>query len=338
MALPYRRSEAKEWARENLNGVWNVLMPTFTSDLRNLNEVAIRHDLNRNVELGFTGTLLVSECGTTMQEMKHFIEIAAEAKPDGFHLCLHGSFDTLEDTIEMAKFAEQNGCDSLLLAYPLMYNPQSSDDVYQFTEAVSQGTDLAIILFAVRQWGFRKLDPRQYPLDALIRMAELDTVSALKYECGHPGTAAMVEVYQKLADRVVISDPMEFNAPAWIAHYGMPWMGTSNYEYLGDRVPRMFRLMHEGRWQEAFELYWSVQPAREAFQAYRATVGASGLVPRLAWKYLGWLNGFNGGPIRMPHLRLNSGQMAALRRGLQDSDLDITSEPDEAFFIGRHPR
>ena len=63
--MDYSRANAKEWAREHWRGVCNVIMPSFTSDLRQLNEKAIRHDVRRNIELGFWGTLLVSECGTT---------------------------------------------------------------------------------------------------------------------------------------------------------------------------------------------------------------------------------------------------------------------------------
>lgn len=336
MSLPYTRSETKEWARETLRGVWNVLMPTFTSDVRRLNENAIRFDLSRNVELGFTGTLLVSECGTTVEEMKRFIAVAAEAKPKDFHLCLLGSFDTVEDIIEVSRFAEANGCDSLLLGMPLLFYPRNSNDVYELTRRVSEATNLGIIVFAVSQFGLRRLDVRSYPMDALERMADLDTVIALKYECG-TGTGGFVEIQRKLADKLVLCDPMEVNSPAWVMHYGMRWLGTSNYEYLGNTVPRYFALMQQGRWDEALELYWSVQSAREAFAAYRATLTGSGIVPRLAWKYLQWLNGFNGGPIRMPHMRLSGGQMAALRAGLQKAGLPITDDPDENFFVGRHP-
>ena len=46
------------------------------------------------------------------------------------------------------------------------------------------------------------------------------------------------------ADLEIIStDPLEFNAPAWIANYGMRFMGTSNYEWMGPNVPRMLAAM-----------------------------------------------------------------------------------------------
>jgi hypothetical protein len=61
------------------------------------------------------------------------------------------------------------------------------------------------------------------------------------------------------------------------------------------------------------------------------------LVHRLAWKYQGWLHGFNGGPIRSPHVRINDGQMATLRAAFAAAGFTPPSEGDEAFFVGRNP-
>jgi 4-hydroxy-tetrahydrodipicolinate synthase len=55
------------------------------------------------------------------------------------------------------------------------------------------------------------------------------------------------------------------------------------------------------------------------------------------WKYEGWLQGYNGGPLRHPTMRIYLRDMVALRRGQQAAGLDPTSDPDEAFFVGRNP-
>ena len=73
--MEYTKATAKEWAKGVFHGVCNVIIPSYTADLKRLNEKAIRHDVRRNIELGFWGALLVSEAGTTMAEMKQFMEI-----------------------------------------------------------------------------------------------------------------------------------------------------------------------------------------------------------------------------------------------------------------------
>ena len=37
---------------------------------------------------------------------------------------------------------------------------------------------------------------------------------------------------------------------------------------------------------------------------------------RMQWKYQAWLNGFNGGPMRQPSMRVTDPSMATLRQGL----------------------
>jgi 4-hydroxy-tetrahydrodipicolinate synthase len=164
-------------------------------------------------------------------------------------------------------------------------------------------------------------------------------VVAIKNEIGDPGVAGLAEVFRRFSDRVLVADPLEMNSPAWVTTYGMPWMGTSNYEYFGGEVPRYFALLQDpDRYDEAMELYWRLHPARGATGSLmkEANSGTS-LVHRLLWKYQGWLNGFNGGPVRSPHMRLHDRQMQQLRSAAKASGLDITEDSDADFFRGRVP-
>ena len=64
---------------------------------------------------------------------------------------------------------------------------------------------------------------------------------------------------------------------------------------------------------------------------------ARGLINRMLWKYHGWLQGYNGGPLRGPTARVYTKDMGPLRKGLELAGLTPTSEPDDDFFIGRNP-
>lgn len=337
MALAYTRSEIKERARAQWRGMCNVTLPSFTGDFSTLNDDAIRHDVRLAAEHGFWGTLVASECGTTVDEYVHFLEVAADAAPEGFCIVSHLSFSTVQETLKVADASAAIGVEAGLLAYPTDFVPKAASDITAWTRDVADRSDLALIVFAVTTWGFRSLSPQSFPHEAIVEMADIDTTAAVKYEANPPGiVAGLADVLRKCGDRILVQCPMEHTAPALIEWFGMQWMGTSGYEHFGDRVPRWFHLLHEGKWDEGMELYWSYQPAREAKGSWSASWGGGNLIHRVGWKYLGWLQGYNGGLLRMPQMRLHPGQMKALRSGVVASGYSVP-EDDSGFYAGRNP-
>ena len=336
----YGREDARTWAKEYMRGVCGCLLPTLNSSLTALNEAAVRHDLRREAELGYWGTLLVSECGTTDAEMCDVVDIAVdESRKLGLRTMLLASFPTLDRTIEMVRYARTRGVDLVLLSYPLTFHPGSEEEVFRYTKAVADASDIAIMLFCVHQWDFGSLHPSGFSPALIGRMIkELPNVVAVKNEIGGPGVGGIAEVFMRFGDEVVVTDPFEQNAPAWVSTFGMQFMGSSNYEYLGDVPVRMFEMLQARKIDEAMELYWSVHPARQAnAQLAAAYMPGAGLIHRLLWKYQYWLNGFNGGPVRAPHLRLMEGQRNLARAGLVRSGLECTDSSDAEFFVGRCP-
>jgi 4-hydroxy-tetrahydrodipicolinate synthase len=162
----------------------------------------------------------------------------------------------------------------------------------------------------------------------------------VKNEVGLPYAGGLVDLFEKLRDVVVVTDPLEHNAPMWIRNYGMRFMGTSNYECMGDGVPRMLRLLGDpATWDDGMALYWQLTPVRKANSALLSPIVAStSLVPRAHWKYQGWLVGFNGGPIRQPQARPSAAQMAQMRAAATAARLPVTNDPDELFWTGRNPK
>lgn len=335
MASPYTRGEIKDRARNEWEGACNVTLPSFTSDFSGLNEAAIRHDVAHAADLGYWGTLVASECGTTVAEYRRFLEIAADAAPRGFRIVAHLSFDTFEETVEIARFAETLGAEAGLLSYPPSFRPRSAADIVAWTRDVTDRTDLAMILFGASTWGFKPLHPAGFPVEALEEMSRIDTAAALKYEGG--GAALMssfAEVHARCGEHLIVQNPMEQHAPALSRGYGVRWWGTSGYEAFGARVPQMISALNSGAFDKAMEIFWSYHPGREAKGAFHATFSGANLIHRNGWKYLGWLQGFNGGLLRMPQMRLAPGQMKALRAGLAASEYDLPDN-DADFYTGR---
>lgn len=333
----FEPGEARAWAMENLRGVTGCVMPSFTQDLSGLNEEAIAHDIERERQLGFNGFLIVAECGTTPEELRRFIDVSV-AESGEMVTVLQAAEGTLEENIELVRYAATAGVDLVMPSYPLSFYPQSGEEVVEYTRTLAQATHMGLIVFAMNLWNFERLHPSGFAVSWLDQLVETaPNLVAIKNEVAEPGVAGIAEVFRRFSDRVRVADPLEMNSPAWTTTFGMPWMGTSNYEYFGTEVPRYFELLQRpDGFDEAMDIYWRIHPARQASGSLMKEANAGTVfVHRMLWKYQGWLQGFNGGPVRPPHMRLTDRQMRTLRNAALASGLPITDEPDTEFFRGR---
>jgi 4-hydroxy-tetrahydrodipicolinate synthase len=330
------RSEAREWAREALRGVVNVIIPTFTADLRGVNESAIRFDVRREIELGFLGALLVAETATTADEYIRLMEWAVDEAGGRLMVFCHASFNTLDENIDVARRAASAGAEVVLLSYPPTFYPRSEQDIYEYTRAFCDATELAVMLFPVPLWGFERIHPASLSIDLLERLVDdVPNIAAIKAEGGMPSIAGFTETWNRLSDRVVVTMPLEQQAIPLATILPLQLIATSNTECLGSSVPTMLALIHDGKIDDAMRLFWQVDPARRANE--RIGIAGVNTVHRMAWKYQAWLTGFNGGPLRMPTPRLVSSQMVQLRQAAEAAGVLAAEEPDEEFFVGRNP-
>lgn len=335
--VAYTRSEARDWARANFQGVHNVIIASYTNDARDINEAAIRHDVRREIELGFAGALLVAETPLTADEYIRFVEIAADEAKGRLMLIHHTAFDTLEQNIDVARRASAAGAEMALLSYPSSFYPGSERDIYDYSKTFCDSVDLATMLFPVPLWGFERLHGAAIGVDILEQLVnDVPNVVAIKAEGGHPSVAGFTQVWNRLAERVVVTMPIIEQAIPLAALVPMQVIATSNTEYYSTTAQTMLSLARNGKGDEALEMLWSISPAWKANDGVAPMPGGH-IVHRMAWKYQAWLAGFNGGPLRMPTPRLIWREMKAYRQALVDAGLPVTDSPDEEFFIGRNP-
>jgi hypothetical protein len=74
------------------------------------------------------------------------------------------------------------------------------------------------------------------------------------------------------------------------------------------------------------EIYWRINPARQARVAIQATFAGANFIHRYLWKYQAWLQGYNGGPMRLPVMKLNDSQMRTVREPLLKSGFELRDE------------
>src|SRR3954470_25015275 len=105
----YQRKDARAWAREHLVGCSAVTIPSYSADLKKLNEKGIRHDIALAKEFGYTYTLLCAEVAITPEENAQFTAWARDTACGGMGLFFHATFGTLAENIQAVKLAEGAG-------------------------------------------------------------------------------------------------------------------------------------------------------------------------------------------------------------------------------------
>jgi len=335
--VSYKRREAREWARERMVGVANVTIPTMTSDFRHLNEKAIRHDVELSITHGFIGSLACSEVAITLDQYGQFCEIMCDQSAGRLLVVHHAVFNTLEENIEAAALAEKAGAELVLLGYPPYFYPASHEEIYAYTKAFCDATNLAVMLFPIPTWGFSRLHPADMPLPLLRRLIDdCPNVAAIKAEGGMPNFMAAVEVHRAFHEEVVISSPLEYEYTPLAQLMPIPFSGTNYSAYYGPWFPRIHKLIQAGDYDEATRIWYQLDPARKAFNT--VPMASNGLINRMMWKYQAWLQGYNGGPVPHPTPRVYAHDMAILRRAQLAAHMEPTEEPDAAFFVGRNPQ
>jgi 4-hydroxy-tetrahydrodipicolinate synthase len=278
---PYNRDEARDWARERLRGVINVIIPSFTSDLGAVNEAGVRHDVRRQLDFGFDGALLVSEVSITQPEYRQFCEIAVDEAGRRQLFFHHSSWSDLDQALAGLKIAEDTGAECVLLSYPPNFYPTSEQEVYDYTKAICDATSLGVMLFPMYLWGF---SPRIHPSDipaGLIRrlLDDCPNIVAIKAEGGWPYIMGIIECHRLFGDEVVISCPIEADFIPLAQVMPIQLTATSDHEYYGPMIPRVYRHLQAGEHDAATEIFWRIHPARKA-KAAVAPPAPRGSVPQ----------------------------------------------------------
>lgn len=335
----YQKADARAWAREHLVGCSGVALPSYSTDLKRLNENGIRHDIGLLTKLGFSYALLCTEVSITAEENAQFTRWARESAGTGLGLFFHAAWGTLADNIEAVQLAEQAGADLVLLSYPPQFWPTTEQEIYDYTRDFCDATQLGVMLFPIPLWGFERVHPAGMSVELVRRLLhDIPNIVAIKAEQGFPLIAGVAEMWHHFSEQVVISCPIEGDVIPLMRFMPLQFSGTSNTQWMSDYYPRAFALARSGRWESAMELLWQVQPARLAGGAVQAaSAPGTSVLNRTAWKYQDWLAGFNGGPLRAPATRVPDRWMKTLRQGLVASGLPVTSDPDSMFMTGRFP-
>lgn len=335
-----KRNDLREWARDNMVGVENTTLPSFTADLAHLDEEGIRHDVRQAIAHGFFSTLVPTETGLSLAEAKQFLSIVCDEAKDAIHVTTTLLLDSWDQQFEILEHATAVGVRAVLLGYPAAWYPSSPQEIFDRSRQVCESTTAGVVLYPSPHYNFGRFHPSGFPLDVLARLVETcDNVVAAKV-----GDMAMVTTCMRMfGNDILVGCPIERFQPTCVLDLGLQWMGAGCYEvfqspeqrYLVDYFDLLVqaRREHDARKAaRAMEIYWRLSPVRATFESqFNPMLGTYHWTQQ---KFYQWCVGGNGGVTRQPSMKLHQHEMEATRMAFRMAGIQPQMN-DAEFFSGK---
>ena len=316
--MKYKKSEAKEYAREHMVGVWAANLTPFNDALQ-LDEKAYRENLHHWVnDLKLGGLFIAGKqaefFSMSIAERKRLIDLSVEVASDagnrnGAGACgiVTSCSDTnLDVVLELAEHSKNVGADYVIVHSPVLHFGADTDEtIYEYYRYLSEKIDLGLAMWNHPDCGY-VMSP-----ELCARIAELPNVVAIKYSTDRAKYARLTEM---VGDKIHVSNPDE---PDWlenIIELGWKLYLCSTPPFLlqskvDQRMNEYTQLAFAGKFEEARKVRDSLNPVREAIK-HSKPKGK----PQAHGKYWQELLGQHGGPVRRPLLQLTEAEREATRQ------------------------
>ena len=336
------KSERKDWAREHFKGFENIFMPSFTPDLKGLDEAGIRLDVRRSLAHGCFSVFAVP-LGLAPPEAKRFLEIVVDEVKGRMSVGLPIMAETIEASLQELQMAEEVGCTHALIHPSHTFHANTEDDLYKYYRTLIDSTNLGVALWATDGQQFANLHPSNVAVDVYAKLADEPNVVALKLmtTLELPTVFALCE---KMHKKVLIGGVHLGLMPFLAKHYGMQWSGAWTIEALqSPEKPYMVEYMNHlvaGRHDEAMKIFWHIKPAYNALFQLMSPMLPKGVHPFTHLKYYQWCMGGNGGLMRDPwdpnekEFPLRPEERALIKSGFRSIGLEPRADSDESFIVG----
>ncbi len=314
----YGKSEAQDWAWENLRGEWSTLMTPFTPD-DEVDEDALRHNIRHVISLGTRGAGCTWGMGEfwslTLEERLHVYDTFADESAGQWLIGAHVTHTSVKDMLLLADHAESAGFD-LLIAAPPYFVTKTESQVVDFIRLLADSTNLAIMFYNSPQFGI------VMSADGLSRLCDIPNVVGVKEASFNRDLT--IEAHRRLGKAAIISAPDEWvlfkgrelgfqqqvmfaNTSDW--RFDRP--GENNYVRFIDRATEgdIDDAMYEQRLAPVKALsdkWWQYTVAK-----------FGGALPASMCKYWGELMGLRHGHVRPPLSDLDDDEKEQLKSELE---------------------
>lgn len=325
--MDYKKSEAKEYAREHFVGVWAANLTPFDEALR-IDEKALGENLDhwiRDLKLGglFIAGKQAEFFSMSLAERKRLIELsvqAAHAAGDRGGIGRCGIVASCSDTnldvvIELARYSRDVGADYVIVHSPVLHFGADTDEtIYEYYRYLSEQLDIGIAMWNHPDCGYT-MSP-----ELCARIAQLPNIVAIKYSTDRARYKRLTEL---VGDKIHVSNPDEHDWLENIIELGWRLYLCSTPPFLlqskvDQRMNEYTRLAFEGKFEEARKVCASLDPVRQALRDSKPKGK-----PQAHGKAWMDLLGQHGGKVRRPLLNLTEAELAATRAAFKGCGLRL---------------
>jgi 4-hydroxy-tetrahydrodipicolinate synthase len=317
--MKYGKGEAKDYAWQNMKGIWAAALMPFNEDLA-IDEAGFRSNVEHwTQDLGIEGLFISGKQGEffsmSLEERKRTFELAVEATGGHGQTIMSCSDQNLDVVLDLARHAQEVGADYIVVHAPTLHFTTAQDEtVFRYYQTVCDAVDLGVALWSHPDSGYL-MSPQ-----LCNRLADLENVVAIKYSVPRE---MYVELTELASDRIQVSTSSEDEWLDNVLELGWRLYLCSSPPFLLQTVKD--RRMHdytqaafEGRAEDARRISASLDPVRAALKGTRPPEK-----PHAHQKYWQELLGQVGGRVRAPLLELTDEEKAVTREAFEECGLEM---------------
>ena len=318
--MKYRKSEAKQYARKNITGLWGATFTPFTPGYK-VDEQAWRYNIRHYIDnLELQGLFV---CGTlgefwylTVAERKRLCQIAVEEAKGDMFIMPYVWDPVLENELEMIRYAEDIGADFVITSQPTfpVGDTVYDEGIFQRFKYIADRVNIGVVIFHAPTQGYL-MSPQ-----LTSRIADLPNIVAIK----NMGDFASHRLTRILCgDKIVVSDPLETQWWTNMTVYGQQALFATYFLHLYQSkrlrlVKEYTELYRRGEVAKALHVCQRLERIRRASDS----VTFPGMM-RASHKYWCQCIGMAGGDgrVRLPQRELTEEGKRAIKAAAESTEL-----------------
>lgn len=265
--MNYTKHEAKDYARENMRGIWAAALNPFGADLT-LDEEGFRSNIRHWIDdLEIKGLFVAGKQGEfwsmSLEERKRNMVIAVQECAGKAGTIMSISDQNMDTALELGRHAQECGADYVVVHAPtLSFCHDRSELLYRYYKRFCDELDIGIAMWSHPDSGYL-MQPEE-----CARISDLPNIVAIKYSVPRGMYARLTHM---VGDRIQVSTSLEDD---WLDNIEeLDWRlylcSSPPYQLqtaCDRRMQEYTELAFAGKFDKARKVRDSLNPVREAMK------------------------------------------------------------------------